>query len=76
MTPATRDASSPCRGEAETGLHPSVRPGYHMNKEHWNTVTLDARVADDELADWIDESYELVVARLTRRQRSDLRLNA
>jgi predicted DNA-binding protein (MmcQ/YjbR family) len=46
-----------------------------MNKDHWNTVVLDGGVVDDELADWIDESYTLVVERLSRKTRAALRLS-
>ena len=37
-----------------------VRPGYHMNKKHWNTVELSGRIPPNELKEWIDHSYELV----------------
>jgi predicted DNA-binding protein (MmcQ/YjbR family) len=40
--------------------YPSVTPGYHMNKKHWNTVILDGSVPDKEVFAWIDQSYELV----------------
>ena len=40
--------------------HPSVTPGYHMNKKHWNTVVLDGSVPDKEILSWIDHSYDLV----------------
>ena len=40
--------------------HPSVIPGYHMNKKHWNTVLCDGTVPDREVFEWIDHSYELV----------------
>jgi predicted DNA-binding protein (MmcQ/YjbR family) len=52
--------------------HPAVAPGYHLDKRHWNTVTLDGTVPDDELGDWIDDSYDLVVARLPKRVRAEL----
>lgn len=52
--------------------HPAVRPGYHLNKRHWVTVRLDGSVPDDELAGWIEDSWELVVARLPRRVRAEL----
>jgi len=39
----------------------SVLPGYHQNKEHWNTVILDGSVPDDEIKRMIAESYDLVV---------------
>src|SRR6266481_8583949 len=41
-----------------------VRPGYHMNKKHWNTVEIDSGVPDRELRNMIDHSYELVVQSL------------
>ena len=45
---------------------PAVRPGYHLNKEHWNTVTLDGSIADDGIRAMIDESYRLVAASLSK----------
>lgn len=53
-------------------LYPAVRPGYHMNKVHWNTITLDGSIADEELRGMIDDSYALVVKSLTRTQRAEL----
>ena len=38
----------------------SVLPGYHQNKEHWNTVILDGTVPDEEIKRMIAESYDLV----------------
>lgn len=43
-----------------------VRPGYHMNKKHWNTVELDSGIPDAELRRMIDHSYELVVKNLPK----------
>ena len=40
--------------------YPSVLPGYHQNKEHWNTVILDGTVPEDEIKRMIAESYDLV----------------
>jgi predicted DNA-binding protein (MmcQ/YjbR family) len=40
--------------------YPAVIPGYHLNKEHWNTITLDGSVPDDTVRFLIDLSYELV----------------
>jgi len=47
----------------------AVQPGYHQNKKHWNTVTLDASISDGEIRGMIDHSYELVVAGLSRAER-------
>nr|MCR4675200.1 methylated-DNA--[protein]-cysteine S-methyltransferase [Lachnospiraceae bacterium] len=38
----------------------SVIPGYHQNKEHWNTVILDGSVPDSDIKRMIAESYELI----------------
>ena len=49
-----------------------VRPGYHMNKKHWNTVELDSGIPDTELNKMIDHSYELVVKSLPKAARAKL----
>lgn len=53
-------------------VYPAVRPGYHMNKKHWNTVTLDGSIPESEVWGMIDDSYDLVVAGLSRAQRAVL----
>lgn len=50
----------------------AVKPGYHMNKKHWNTVIVDGSLSLDEIYDMIDHSYSLVVAKLPRSQRDIL----
>ncbi len=47
----------------------AVTPGYHLNKTHWNTVTLDGTVPDHELKQMITHSYEQVVSGLPKTQR-------
>jgi predicted DNA-binding protein (MmcQ/YjbR family) len=49
-----------------------VRPGYHMNKKHWNTVEIDSGLPDTELRKMIDHSYELVVESLAKAVRAKL----
>jgi predicted DNA-binding protein (MmcQ/YjbR family) len=39
---------------------PSILPGYHMNKKHWNTILLDGSVPGPLLRELIDHSYSLV----------------
>ncbi len=51
---------------------PAVLPGYHMNKKHWNTVLMDASVADKRVKEWIDDSYNLVAASLNKGLRQQL----
>jgi predicted DNA-binding protein (MmcQ/YjbR family) len=50
-------------------IYPAVRPGYHMNKRHWNTVTLDGTIPEAELWRMIDDSYALVVRGLPKSKR-------
>ncbi len=48
-----------------------IKPGYHMNKKHWNTVTLDG-LKESFLKELIDHSYELVRDSLPRKLRESL----
>lgn len=41
-------------------VYPSVQPGYHQNKEHWNTVILDGSIPDEDIRLMIAESYDLI----------------
>jgi predicted DNA-binding protein (MmcQ/YjbR family) len=43
-----------------------VRPGYHMNKKHWNTIEIEGSVPNAELRKMIDHSYDLVVESLPK----------
>ncbi|MDE3059015.1 MAG: MmcQ/YjbR family DNA-binding protein [Bacteroidota bacterium] len=52
----------------------AVTPGYHMNKKHWNTVTIDGSVPDKEMFTMIDHSFELVVSRLPKNQRRKIKV--
>lgn len=54
--------------------YPAVQPGYHMNKAHWNTVTLDGSVPEEEIRRMMDDSYRLVVRGLSKAQQERLRL--
>jgi predicted DNA-binding protein (MmcQ/YjbR family) len=52
--------------------YPAVSAGYHLNKRHWNTVDLDGSVPSDVLAEMIGQSYDLVVASLSKKTRDSL----
>ena len=51
----------------------AIQPGYHMNKKHWNSVDIDGSLSDDMLKNLIDESYDLVVMKLTREEKKGLK---
>lgn len=53
--------------------HSGVKPGYHMNKKHWNTVYFDGSVSDFHAKKWIDDSYNLVVKSMTKLQQQQLK---
>ena len=50
----------------------SIRPGYHMNKRHWNTLDLNGTLRSALLAELIQHSYDLVVAALPSEIRKQL----
>ena len=52
--------------------YPCVIPGYHMNKNHWNTIIVEDCDSIKLLHQWIDDSYELVVLGLTKKQQEAL----
>ena len=47
-----------------------VRPGYHMNKTHWNTVSMTGRLTDQQLKEMIDHSYDLIVKSLPKSKQA------
>ncbi|MFM9944948.1 MAG: MmcQ/YjbR family DNA-binding protein [Bacteroidia bacterium] len=52
--------------------YPGVIPGFHMNKNHWNTVTCDDSIPDKLIYEWTDDSYNLVLNSLPLRVRNEL----
>lgn len=51
---------------------PAIQPGWHLNKKHWISITLDGSVPDEQVAELLVHSYTLVVKGLTRAQRAAL----
>ena len=47
----------------------AVKPGYHMNKTHWNTVMVDGSFPESKLREWINHSYQLIVDSLPKSRR-------
>jgi predicted DNA-binding protein (MmcQ/YjbR family) len=69
------EVSVKCEPELASQLrlsYPAIRPGYHLNKRHWNTITLDGSIPDELVFDMIEDSYDLVVAGLPRAEREAL----
>jgi predicted DNA-binding protein (MmcQ/YjbR family) len=53
--------------------YPAVKPGYHMNKQLWNTVQINGTIPDTLFKQLIDESYGLIVDSLSRKQKEELK---
>jgi predicted DNA-binding protein (MmcQ/YjbR family) len=66
----------PTLAEALRDRYPAVRPGYHLNKRHWITVTLDNSLPDELVFGLLEDSYELVVDGLPKHVRDRVRLSA
>ena len=70
------EISVKCEPELAEALrrdHPaSVRPGYHLNKRHWNTVLCDGSLPDPMIIDMLEDSYDLVVSAMSRTTRERL----
>ena len=49
--------------------YPSVLPGYHMDKKHWNTVLIDGSINDNIIYEWIDDSYKLIADKFSDKKR-------
>ncbi len=49
--------------------YPEVKPGYHMNKRHWNTVEVEGSLPDELMQTWIRASHHLVWLSLSKKQR-------
>ena len=61
----------PLLAEQLRAAHAAITAGYHLNKRHWNTITLDGSLPDQMIADMIEDSYDLVVSKLPQtRQRA------
>ena len=49
--------------------HDEIRPGFHMNKKHWNTVYGEGDLSEDLLKKMIDHSYDMVVKGLRKKDK-------
>lgn len=52
----------------------SIKPGFHMNKKHWNTIENEGDVTDKKIFELTDLSYNLVVKKLTKKLKAQLKL--
>ncbi|MCB5281236.1 MmcQ/YjbR family DNA-binding protein [Arthrobacter sp. AL08] len=62
----------PALAEQLRAAHPEITGAWHLNKKHWNGVRLDGSLPDAMVRDMVEDSYDLVVASLNRRQQEQL----
>jgi predicted DNA-binding protein (MmcQ/YjbR family) len=63
----------PALAEGLRAAHPEIIPGYHLNKRHWNTVYLDGELPDQFVLEMLEDSYDLVVAGMSKARQKELR---
>ena len=59
-------------GEELRESHHQIKPGWHMNKKHWNTVYLEDGLDEELIIKMIQHSYDLVVSKLTKKLKQEL----
>jgi len=64
--------SDPERAIELRELYDEVKPGYHMNKRHWNTVYMDGHLPDKLLREIIDHSYDLIFKKLPKKVQDEI----
>ena len=75
LSEAQRGISLKCDPELAIELrehHSEVTPAWHFNKQHWNGVSLSGNISNDQLKEWIDHSYTIVVESLPRSKKEAL----
>ncbi len=61
----------PDKAEELREEYPAIKPGYHMNKKHWNTVIVDGSISTKLIKEMIDDSYDLIVQSLPNKVRKE-----
>jgi len=67
--------ANPEDAQVQRSMYSAIKPGYHLNKEHWNTVTIDESIPEEILYKLIDESYDLVVKGLKKSDKEKINIS-
>lgn len=65
----------PLESESLREVFPAIKPGYHMSKKHWITLHFDGSVPDGEIFRLIDNSFNLVVSKMTKKDQASILLH-
>ena len=49
-----------------------VTPAFHMNKKHWNTISVDGSIPDNLIKEWVKDSYYLVVSKMPKKKQAEI----
>jgi len=71
-TPRVTLKCVPEDGSFLVGQYKSIVPGYYMNKKHWITISLTGEITKDMLVELTNDSYALVVGKLTKKDQKTL----
>ena len=47
--------------------HDFIKPGWHMNKKHWNTVNLESEISEELFRELVTHSYDLIFSKLPKK---------
>ncbi len=75
LSEESRGISLKCDPELAIALreqHPEVTPTYHFNKQHWNGINLNGGISNNQLKEWINHSYTIVVDSLPKSKKETL----
>lgn len=53
--------------------NPGIQPGWHMNKQHWNSVYTDGEVSDPLILELVDHSYDLILNSFSKKKQEELK---
>ena len=53
----------------------AISAGYHMNKQHWNTIIIDGSVPKGEMERMMDNSFKLVVSKMTKKDQTSITIH-
>ena len=62
----------PVHGDLLRQQYEHIIPGYHMNKEHWNSLYLEGNVPDDVVRSMIHESYQIIFKALSKKMQNEI----
>jgi predicted DNA-binding protein (MmcQ/YjbR family) len=70
--PSVNLKCNPDRAQELRAEYEDIQPGFHMNKKHWNTVTINNNITDLFLKELINHSYELIFESLTKKNQTEI----